>query len=433
MQSSRPKPQLSSPAASPAQAQTLVVPPASVPINAHSPRPLTPAQPELQDADMASSRTKWRKGSDPLDSRDRTNTSVNLVPVSTPDARRASAPSMTATAYPGEVWNPYEQPPVSPPPLTAVKPGIVPPTTRRNETTAQTATDPYLTCGTCGKTFKERSYLIGHVRASGHEPRTNAKLQKAEASSYPSPSRPSRKTGNPEVRPAQPTQRTQPTQPAKDPYLTCGTCNKTFKSRGQLMDHVATSRHKARQLIDPRLTCLACQKPFGTRSDLFEHLEATGHARDLATGEPEPLKVVKTVVPAGYGGPNKVLEGYYDMPQRVPREELRRGGKKINPGVSPNRMLETHYPTPQHLPREDFRRGGEKIYPGLTCLTCYKRFRDRSSLFNHLERSGHARDLATVRPERYGGSNGLNTEEYVGFDRQVARELGPLLALYQLC
>ncbi|KAG7291069.1 hypothetical protein NEMBOFW57_001079 [Staphylotrichum longicolle] len=166
------------------------------------------------------------------------------------------------------------------------------------------------------------------------------------------------------------------------------------------MDHVATSRHKARQLIDPRLTCLACQKPFGTRSDLFEHLEATGHARDLATGEPEPPKVVETAVPARYGGPNKVLEGYYDTPQRVPREDLRRGGEMINPGVNPNKALEGYHPTPQHLPREDFRRGGEKIYPGLTCLTCYKGFRDRNSLFNHLERSGHARDLATVRPER---------------------------------
>jgi hypothetical protein len=52
-----------------------------------------------------------------------------------------------------------------------------------------------------------------------------------------------------------------------------------------------------------------------------------------------------------------------------------------------------HVATSRHRPRE-------RIDPRLTCLACHKNFKSRTDLFDHLEATGHARDVATGKPER---------------------------------
>jgi len=463
---------------------------------------------EVLEANTASSRASRRTGSEPFAARGVTATSPNLAQVPSPDVRRTSAPSMTATAYPSEVWNPYEQPTTSPPPLNVMKPRTVPATTprtvpttpprtiptipprtvptttpktappttprmvpataprsvptatKKNETTGQMLGNPYLTCETCGKIFKERDYLMGHVRTVNHKPRINEKPR--ETGTPPCPTRGA--AIPPEV---------MPVQPANDPYLTCGTCNKTFKNRSHLMDHVATSRHRPRERIDPRLTCLACHKNFKSRTDLFDHLEATGHARDVATGKPERLAVLETAAPGRFGNPNEGLESYTMSGTRhAPREGFKpAGGQDINPehtcltchktfryrpglfnhlamsghalGLgtgkpkrpvaletadpvwfgNPNEGLENYtMSAPRHAPREGFIPRGGHINPDLTCLACHKTFRDRPNLFNHLALSGHALDLAKGRPEGYRGPKALLTMDYMDFERQVLRK-----------
>ncbi|KAI0410301.1 kinase-like domain-containing protein [Xylaria grammica] len=133
----------------------------------------------------------------------------------------------------------------------------------------------YLACKTCGQTFKERSFLMGHVEVWGHTPQVQI-----------------------------------------DPRLTCLACGRAFAARSQLFEHLEESGH-ARSLdtgraeaytrpddsrradeppayvsdrrdrrpkpqayaVDPRDTCLVCHRTFDNRNALFQHLRSSGHEK----------------------------------------------------------------------------------------------------------------------------------------------------------
>jgi serine/threonine protein kinase len=347
------------------------------PVSPYRPSPPVLSRPPPARADTASTTTSSRtETSDEPGSGYSTVTSIHSPPVSPPAPKSTTyTPQMTATAYPSQVWDRYEQHTVISPPQFKTAPRTTPANAMSNVATVQASTDadPYLTCGTCNKTFKQRPYLLSHTGAIGHEPQvddssqaqkdgssdtssntqtagnTRAAAEVTQASTDPyltcgtckepfkarsylmaharllrhlpetghNPQAEERSSTTPAI-----SSTTSERQASANLYLTCGTCNQTFKDRQYLMRHVNKQRHAPRVRInDPRLTCLACHKTFKRRSDLFEHITASGHARDLVTGEPE--------------------------------------------------VVDPHF----------------------TCLACHKTFQRRRHLFEHLDASGHSRDL----------------------------------------
>ncbi|KAH8896836.1 hypothetical protein GQ53DRAFT_743382 [Thozetella sp. PMI_491] len=67
--------------------------------------------------------------------------------------------------------------------------------------------------------------------------------------------------------------------------------------------------------VDRRLTCLTCNVKFISRNYLFHHLDWTGHAVNLATGEPE------TYSRYGYARPRQMRENNSNGDAEVGRDE----------------------------------------------------------------------------------------------------------------
>jgi uncharacterized C2H2 Zn-finger protein len=216
-----------------------------------------------------------------------------------------------------------------------------------------TGPDAYLICGTCNKTFKQRAYLMGHVDVTGHKPQVEDSPQTREVEPSKTNSYYNTPTAG-SITSAAATQGSHET----NPYLTCGTCDRSFKDRDSLMRHVNSQNHRPEVRIDnPRLTCLACHKRFKRRGDLFDHLETSGHARDLDTGEPEDL-----------------IDPYLTCIACHKTFERRRD-------------LFHHIDTSGHARDVDT---GEPDDARHSCLACRKTFEHRADLFEHLNISGHA-------------------------------------------
>ncbi|KAI3320714.1 kinase-like domain-containing protein [Xylariaceae sp. AK1471] len=253
----------------------------------------------------------------------------------------------------------------------------------------QTTSDPYLTCETCGKTFKERSYLIGHVKARGHSPQTNSKSARVDAVEPPS---------------------TTATQTTNDPYLTCETCGKTFKERNYLMGHVEVWGHKPQldsttHQVKPRLpspppltgstaatpttskaylTCRTCDKIFKEREYLMRHVEARGHEPEIGTRVAPSSNMREETASSTVGAPERSNDGspWYLTCGTCNKTFARREG------------LDTHTATRGHKPQV-------QVDPRLTCIACKRSFSERNHLFEHLEQTGHARNLDTGGVEEY--------------------------------
>lgn len=203
----------------------------------------------------------------------------------------------------------------------------------------------YLTCSTCGKTFNEREYLMRHVEARGHKPEIN-NVNSHKATSWSN------------IRQEAASIAASALKNSSDDsvsYLTCGTCSRTFDRREYLDAHTASRRHTPQVRIDPRLTCIACSQSFSDRNDLFRHLEESGHARSTDTGREEKYTRPETSRRMDNHGAHSSGGGGGDSYQQRVKEK------------------------PVEVNSWD------------TCLRCHKSFLgNRNALFEHLRTSGHA-------------------------------------------
>ncbi|KAI1111773.1 kinase-like domain-containing protein [Nemania sp. NC0429] len=392
------------------------------------PPPLDTVRPGMPRADTTSSTTSWRTGGS-ANTNSSTLTSVSSAPVSPPNARLVYSPKPAAPAGPPTVIpaqgyssvparNPYIPPLASSSPATQIlssdahlscqtcgktfktREYLMAHVRARDHTpqipdeppkvsvvepprivATETAGDPNLTCGTCGKTFKERRYLMGHIEVLGHQVRSPSPPPPPSRTPVPSTNSQAYLTCNtcgktftereylmrhvearghrPEIgainsAPSPNIREEAPNRNGGDDsllYRTCATCNMLFNRREYLDAHTAARGHKPRVEVDPRLTCIACKESFTDRNDLFRHLERTGHARSLDTGKAEE-----------YMRP--------DASRRMDNHGAHSGGRAS--------YQEPPKPKPIEVDAWD------------TCLKCHKSFSNRNALFEHLRASGHA-------------------------------------------
>ncbi|KAI1125457.1 kinase-like domain-containing protein [Nemania abortiva] len=223
--------------------------------------------------------------------------------------------------------------------------------TASSEPAAQIASsDSHLVCETCNKTFKAREHLMAHVKVRRHTPLIDSEPEQAAAAEPPS-----------EVT----------TKAAPDPFLSCKTCREDFKDRWGLMTHIKIWRHK------PQVERSQIQQPTSPSPSpsLSPSPSPSLSPSPSPSPSPPPRRTRRTATPPDAD------------------EEYVRCGT-CDRTFDTRKDLDRHTAIRRHRPKV-------KVDPSRTCIACSRYFPNRDKLFDHLERSGHARSLATGTPEKY--------------------------------
>lgn len=355
------------------------------------PPPLGAARPEMPRADTTSSTTSWRTAGS-ANTNSSTLTSVSSAPVSPPNAQLVFTPKPVTPAGPPEsaaghanrargFFESAAIPPQYSSSSSAAKASGTPPVSNIPATQIASS-DSHLGCQTCGKTFKTHGYLMAHVEARGHSPQTHSESYKVNAVEPP---------------------RIVTTETTSDPYLTCGTCGKTFKERRYLKGHVALLGHKVRSpspapltsstaatstTSKAYLTCSTCGNSFNKREYLERHVEARGHKPEISTNNSHRAmpssNIREETTSSAAGAPKRSND---NSPSYLTCGTCNRTFER-------KEYLDAHTTARRHAPQV-------QIDPHLTCIACNQSFSDRNDLFTHIEQTGHARSLDTGKAEEY--------------------------------